>query len=146
MLADLSKGLWLEDTDHLDGEPWPDEYQSTDKSELVQIIASFADEGKPRSRRHVNALEDGIWEFKRGVKRVTFFDTDGKGTFVPKGLLRDVQDSSRGEYDSMWMYPFFETQLRLGHCFAKDGATTHPEDIEAAIQIREEDLAHDRAA
>ena len=144
MLRQLSAGEWRPDTDHEPEDAWPDERQATDRTMLLQIIRNFAEQGKPTTRSSVNSLNDGLWEFKRGAKRMTFYDTDGRGTRHTKELINDIADADRD--DSMWRYPTFDRQLRLGHCFAKSGPKTDPKDIDEAHEVREEDLEHDRAA
>ncbi|MBT1632368.1 hypothetical protein [Curtobacterium flaccumfaciens] len=145
-LKELSSGNWRADPDHENSHPWPDEAQPRDRALLVQIIRNFANEGAPRSDRQVNVLEDGVWEFKRASKRVTFWDTDGSGSCVTYAKVADIADAERGAQDPMWKFPNFESQLRLGHCFGKTGERTTQLDIQESIAIKEEDLSHDRAA
>lgn len=144
MLRQLATGEWRDDTDHAPAAPWPDEHQASDRHLLLQMIRNFADEGKPRTRTSVNTLGSGVWEFKRGVKRITFYDTDGSGTKHIKAFCMDFATADR--QDDMWKYPNFDKHLRLGHGFAKDGQTTKQDDIDEALAVREEDLEHDRAA
>lgn len=145
-LNELRRGEWLSDPDHDESHPWPDEEQPHDVSMLIAIIRNFADEGKPRGQTQVNFLEDGVWEFKRASKRVTFYDTDGNGSCVTLSRITDIRNAHRGEDDPMWRFPNFEQQLRLGYCFGKTGPATAPEDLQTSIDVKEEDLAYDRAA
>ncbi|NII42143.1 hypothetical protein E9228_002801 [Curtobacterium flaccumfaciens] len=145
-LADLRRGDWRDDPDHAASAGWPDEAQPGDRAMLVQIIRNFADDGKPRRAAQVNVLEEGVWEFKRASKRVTFWDTDGSGSCVTRSKIDDIENAHRGPDDPMWKFPDFEQQLRLGHCFGKTGERTDPQDIQVSIVVKEEDLSYDRAA
>ncbi|WP_146240653.1 hypothetical protein [Curtobacterium sp. MCPF17_011] len=145
-LATLSRGTWEADPDRQDGDPWPDEAQPNDRAVLVRIITAFANKGVPDSTRQVNDLEDGLWEFKRAAKRVTFYDTDGKGACVTHERVGSRAEGHRGESDEMWQYPIFAEQIRLGFCFGKTGRYSGDDNIDEAIEVKEEDLAYDRAA
>ncbi|WP_139195163.1 hypothetical protein [Curtobacterium sp. MCBA15_001] len=146
MLADLARGQWKADTDHLDGDEWPDTRQVSDKFKLLQIIRTFADTGLPTHARAINELENGIWEFKHGVKRMSFYETDGNGSVFKTTQIRAVNESPRGEQAKYWWIPQFAPQIRVGFCFAKDGKTAGADNISECERVRKEDLDYDRAA
>ncbi|WP_421740692.1 hypothetical protein [Cellulomonas sp.] len=92
----------------------------------------------PHSHDH-NQLLDGIWEIKHSVLRVSFFDTDGTGTYEP---LID-----RTPYSRFAARPWpddFLYYLRLTTAFEKTTQKTPPAEIELAKTVRTEDLEHDR--
>jgi hypothetical protein len=92
----------------------------------------------------VNYLEDGIWEFKHGPRRLTYWDTPGDGTFGPKSKVDDVRTvEGPRTCDFLW-YPKMDPILRLGCAWPKEGRFAPPEGIAESIAIREEDCAHDR--
>jgi hypothetical protein len=120
----------------------PDE-QVNDYAWFIRAIAHLADHGEPLYQTAVEYLRGGIWELKHGSKRITFWDTDGAGDYIPKPKIVDSRDpeSAGGDY---WYFPNFDEHIRLGHSFLKSGQTTTPEDLQAASNTREEDLSHDR--
>lgn len=138
-LDELRKGIW-------DGDPTdpdrPSDEQIHDYDLLLTILKHVVTHGEPPHATAVNYLDRGVWEFKFGNKRVTFFDTRGDGTWDEKPRIRDrasgVPDS---EY---WWFPEFDATIRLGHCFTKLAQTTDREDIAKALKVREEDIAHDK--
>lgn len=90
--------------------------------------------------KNYDYLTDGIWEFKIGPLRVTFYDTPGDGTFSPKQGIRTESHWGR-RYD----FPEeFDEYVRVGHHFAKEAQRTPRKDIERAARVRQEDLSHDR--
>jgi len=110
---------------------------------FVQAIRVWAQTGEPQYRDAVKALEDGIWEFRHGDIRLTFYDTDGKGDYTAKLPIRDHAHAEAPD-SLFWQIPYFDRRIRLGHAFRKVSQKTLPSDLEAAKHIREEDLAHDR--
>lgn len=138
-LEELSQGMWLDDPD---GADLPDDVQIRHFDKLLTWFQLLADEGVPPYRTAVNSLDDGVWEYKLGAKRVSFFDTPGDGSFAPKGRLTDPALTTND--DEYWWFPTFDEFIRLGHPFPKMGQKTTPHDIRMTLLVREEDLAHDR--
>ena len=104
----------------------------------------FADMGYPNNQYcTVNELQDGVWEFKLGRVRVSFYDTDGRGSYNAKRRVISIVDSEFPD-EEFWWLPLFDEDLRLGHCFGKTTQRTEDEDISETLRVREEDLAHDR--
>ncbi len=136
----LKSGRWEEDPD---SEQIPDDEQVKDHHWFIEAIRCFADEGEPPYRHAINDLQDGVWEFKKGRKRLSFFDTDGEGGYTPKLRIRDYHDADVPDSEH-WDVPNFDENLRLGHAFPKLGQKTRSEDLTACADIREEDLSHDR--
>jgi len=112
----------------------PDE-QLTFRDWFYAALFSIADDGLPPHGGY-NQLRDGIWEIKHWDVRVTFFDTDGTGTYLPK-------TTQGGFWNPSWPDDF-EPFLRLSTVFDKTGQKAGEGNIRLAIQVREEDLAHDR--
>jgi hypothetical protein len=110
---------------------------------FFDAIKYFAEEGEPRYRHAVNYLQAGIWEFKYGILRLTFYDTPGDGRCTQKGEIVDYADADEPDSD-YWHIPTFDRELRLGHWFIKDGQKTRESDLIEAEKVREEDLEHDR--
>ncbi|PPG39489.1 hypothetical protein C5C17_11910 [Pseudoclavibacter sp. RFBA6] len=134
-------GTWEHDPD-FSGEP-PDDAQMTSGQKLVAGIEWFADKGTPRpSYCTVNYLVDGVWEFKLGAVRVSFYDTDGSGGYEPKARIDDI--STVEKPDDYWQIPVFDEQIRLGHCFPKNSQKTPEADLVGVVMVRREDLEHDR--
>jgi hypothetical protein len=144
-LDELKEGELRRDTTHDAEAPWPDEVQPGEYAKLMGWIAEFAERGLPPYQGAVNDLPDGIWEFKLGVKRVSFFDTPGDGTFEPKLRVVDRNESLYPEQDDFWWLPEFDEFVRLGHFFIKKSQPTSEEDKRECARIREEDVAHDAA-
>ncbi|GJF08915.1 hypothetical protein NGTWS0302_33040 [Mycolicibacterium cyprinidarum] len=120
----------------------PDE-QVDDYSWFLNAIRHWAKTGEPIYRNAVNALDDGIWEFKRGDKRLTFYDTDGHGGYIAKWRIRDHADADAPD-STHWQIPNFDLLVRVGHAFTKRSEKTGASDLAAAADVREEDLSHDR--
>jgi hypothetical protein len=140
-------GNWPEDPEAAK-EGFPSDTQIDRRAQLVAGIKYFARNGVPAwSQCGVNALRDGIWEFKEGEKRISFFDTDGSGNYTPKRKFKDREKSDYPD-DPDWEIPSFERDVRLGHCFGKPWGqrTTEQEDLDESARVRMEDLAHDKAA
>jgi hypothetical protein len=142
-LDELKSGFLAEDPDHAKGEPWPDENQTHDYFQLMAMFKLLADEGEPMHAGAVNALEEGIWEFKQGVKRFSFYDTDGAGGFEPKYRISDYEYSDAPE-SAHWWFPMFDEYVRLGYVFMKTDVHAGTENVAATIETRKVDLAHDR--
>lgn len=136
-LDQLSQGAWIEDPDFTD---IPDEAQIAHYDKFLVFFKTLADEGEPCYAGAVNDLRDGIWEFKLGAKRLSFFDTPGDGTHKPKLRPQTAAEASEGEY---YWFPDFDEFIRLGHAFPKTGQRTTDEDLWLTQVVREEDLRHD---
>lgn len=116
----------------------PDEKQPSYKAKLLGAIFDFA-EGEEIPRHFYNFLSDGIWEFKAGDMRVSFYDTDGEGGFEPKNWRRD------SPFAQAQLPEDFDEFVRLGHCFAKPERNPAASDLAECATVRTEDLDHDRA-
>lgn len=139
----LRDGRWPNDPDE-DGDPPWDE-QIRDEAKFWQMIRKLADRGLPTGGRQgaqTNQLQEGIWEFKRGAKRLTWYDTDGSGGHAPKLRIDDRAESNYPDDDDWW-FPEFDTIIRLGHSFPKTSQKTSHFDINEALATRTEDLNHD---
>lgn len=111
---------------------------------FLDLFQSFADSGVPSFGGAVNYLTDGIWEFKRRNKRITFYDTDGTGGFSRKARIKDFADRASDD-ENWWWFPNFDPEnVRLGHSFLKASDQTAPKDLADAEEVREEDLKNDR--
>ncbi len=134
----LKAGVW-----DRGNETEPNDEQLSDWHRFLDAIRYWADTGEPRYRDAVKALGDGIWEFRYGDKRLTFYDTDGKGGYTAKLHIRDhaEADAPNTRY---WQIPYFDKFIRLGHAFTKVSQKTLDLDLDEARRVREEDLAHDR--
>lgn len=140
-LSQLAAGTWLDDPDHV---PPQDDEQIFDAARLFVKIRFLGKHGQPLSSTAVNGLHSGIWEFKHGRRRLTYWDTPGNGGFVPKDRLTDsAQRTTPTPPDGYWWYPDMDGLLRLGCAWPKTGAVAPPAGIEAAIRIRQEDCDHD---
>lgn len=134
----LGAGTWEQDPD---ADELPSDEQLGDRHWLLNAIVYWAKYGEPQYQGAVNSLDDGIWEFRRGAKRLSFFDTDGRGGFEPKLRIRDSIDAEcDGEY---WWIPYFDPDIRLGHAFPKVTQMTTGFDLASCSAVREEDLEHD---
>ncbi|WP_432978620.1 hypothetical protein [Dactylosporangium sp. CA-233914] len=140
-LEQLRQGSWEEDPDTTG---LPDDAQIGDYYKLMTWFEMLANDGLPAYQRAVNYLEEGIWEFKLGAKRLTFFDTPGDGTFTPKPKILD-RDLAVND-DDFWWFPEFDPVIRLGHFWPKMGKWAESEDIDEAVAVREEDIQHDKEA
>ena len=139
----MSNGAWQEDPDS--GEELPDDAQIEDYDFLLAGLEFFADNGVPHSPSvRMNALDDGIWEFKIRRKRFSFYDTDGVGGKYRRMKYRDKEEAEYPEDEDFWHVPSFEELLRIGHCFPKLEEQTTPTQIRRTLQVRWEDLNHDR--
>jgi hypothetical protein len=136
----LKSKLWEGD---VEAESLPDDAQLSQYHRLLDACRHLAAEGAPRTRNEVNALRDGIWEFRAYNKRLSWHDTSGNGTFDAKAMIYD-RDQSPCPADDAWWFPMFDEFIRLGHGFAKSEQETLEDDIQMTTRIRREDLAHDR--
>lgn len=119
----------------------PDEYQTSQRTRLLALAEAVAEE-EPLRRNDFNFLDDGVWELKINDLRVSFFDVDGEGGWVPKnGEKVPAWDGDRYELPDD-----FDKLIRVGHYFAKTGKRTAKTDIFRSIEVRKEDVAHDTRA
>lgn len=137
----LKEGMWEDDPDV---EAIPDDEQIKDYERLVHSMRFVGKNGEPERKDDVNYLRDGIWEFKVASKRLAFCVTDGQGSLEVKGKLASIADSPSPRSPAWWFPAFDGTRIRLLNAWPKVGQTAGQLDIDEAIQIREEDLAHDR--
>jgi hypothetical protein len=141
-LLKLRDGLLEDDPDNPSNE-LPDDAQISDFDHFLLACRHLAEYSEPKHSGQVNELENGIWEFKRASKRITWFDTDGVGGYSPKYKIRDRRGSPY-EASDFWWFPDFDQTIRLGHAFSKRGSRTSQHDLQLSEQVREEDLDHDR--
>ena len=147
--ADGITSLVADFLDQLKEKTWSPESDGTDPIEpdeqlkaytwLLAKIAYFADEGDFPSIGNRNQLMNGIWEIKRWHIRITFYDTDGHGSYTPK-ITQKIHTGGGGYFP----LPDFDPYIRLGTVFTKTTQKTPHEELDFAEQIRKEDLAHDR--
>lgn len=143
-LRQIAQGTWPEDPEAV-REGLPSDVQVSSLNRVIANIHWFADKGEPSRGGLVNELQDGIWEFKEGEKRFSFYDTDGNGSYVPKRKYRVREDADYPD-SAHWEIPEFDIDLRVGHCFGKPHGqrTTSTTDIAETKRVRREDLDHDR--
>lgn len=99
----------------------------------------------PDTSTSTNYLVDGIWEFKHATRRLTYWDTPGDGTYRPKPKFdSDDERSTECPEGGYWWYPDMDAYLRLGVAWPKTEAQAPSEGIQAALETREEDCAHDQ--
>lgn len=110
---------------------------------FLNAIRHWANTGEPVYREAVKHLGDGVWEFRHSDKRLTFYDTDGRGGFAAKVPISDHARADAPD-SAFWQIPYFDDLIRLGHAFTKVGQKTPKEDLVAMKVVRDEDLAHDR--
>lgn len=110
---------------------------------FLNAIRHWANTGEPVYPNAAKALNDGVWEFRHGNKRLTFFDTDGEGGYTAK-LPINRHENAEAPDSEYWPIPYFDTLIRLGHAFTKISQKTLPQDLSESQKVREEDLAHDR--
>lgn len=141
MLDQMKAGLWLEDPD-LQHEP--DDAQISAHGKLASWFMLMANEGVPAYKEAVKHLDDGIWEFRLGARRVSFFDTPGDGTYVAKHPHK-TRDASEYPEDDMWWFPGMDYFIRLGHYWPKNTQKTPVADLDECARIRSEDLKYDES-
>lgn len=134
----LKKGTWSQDDETRSADEQLDEY-----SKLLFAIKYWANYGEPAYRDAGKSLEDGVWEFRYADKRLTFYDTDGKGSYTPKLPIRDYAEADAPD-SPYWQIPNFDYLIRLGHAFTKKSQKTPKGDLAVSRTVREEDLDHDR--
>ena len=139
-LSQMRKGQWRDDTAVT---KYPDTAQVAYYHKLLSGLKTFAEHDRIPYGGFVNYLTDGIWEFKLGTARLTFYDTAGDGICIAKPKIKDVREVQDPRPDYWWL-PRFDEFIRIGHYWSKDGQRAKPADIDRALQMREEDLAHDR--
>jgi hypothetical protein len=138
----LKVGAWEPDPD---AETLPSDEQIGDWNFFLHAIRYWANNGEPVYRGAVNDLPDGIWEFKHGKKRLSFYDTDGVGGYMAKSRILDHANADAPDSDH-WQIPNFDPLIRLGHAFPKTSQRTSSLDLDEVAIVREEDLARDRTA
>ncbi len=134
----LKKGVWDQNE-----ESEPLDEQISDYHWFLNAIRHWANTGEPVYRDAVKALEDGVWEFRHGNKRLTFFDTDGKGGYTAKLQISSHADAEAPDSE-YWNIPYFDHLIRIGHAFTKVSQKTLIRDLRESHKTREEDLVHDR--
>ena len=139
-LQALKAGIWEQDPD---ATSLPSDAQISDYHKFLDACKQLATDGYPTHARQVNALNDGVWEFKQGSKRLSWYDTDGRGGYAPKVRYHDASESPYPD-DIYWWFPDFDLVIRLGHAFPKIGARTESLDIDETLAVRKEDLSHDK--
>ena len=140
----MSQGRWEDDPEFAD---LPPDAQIKQHDLFLVAMEFFADNGVPHNASvTMNALREGIWEFKIAKKRFSFFDTDGMGNKFSPRKCTDREQSVDPEDDLFWHVPDFERLIRIGHCFPKLGDKTTEKQIQRTLQVRWEDLNHDRKA
>lgn len=138
----LSRGDWADDPYF--AKP-PDGDQIHNAAKILAKIEYVGKHGVPENKSDINSLREGIWEFRHHHHRLAYFDTPGDGTFTPKRRVRERSTVDPNCSDEFWWYPHMDEVLRLTNGWAKEGQMAPPEAIELAIDIREEDVQHDRS-
>lgn len=133
---EMAAGCW----ENPNSKTIPDLDQIEIVDELFVICEEFADYGEPACLSDINQLEYGVWEFKSSWARATFYDTDGVGGYVPKTTRYSLRNPSWEEI------PEFDPHIRIATCLSKNSQTTPENDKKYARRVRQEDLAHDKAA
>lgn len=145
-LREMSEGVWVEDPE-VDPENLPNDAQMDDYVYMLEELEYFAEFGYTSGGKfRINVLVGGLWEFKEGFKRLSFFDTDGQGTCSPKWWQQDPGYFPKDSGADPDLAPYLDYELRIGHCFGKPPETrkTEEADKRTALKIMEEDLAYDR--
>lgn len=138
----LASGEWADDPEH---DPPGDLEQIHDHAMLLAKIEFVGRHGQPEHGGDVKDLRNGIWEFRHGKRRLTYWDTPGDGTWVPKPRHRDISERTTDVDDGFWWYPDLDLFLRLGCAWPKEGQKAPQDKIDEAERLREEDCAHDRS-
>lgn len=142
VLEQFSAGRWEDDPD---ADEVPDDAQIKDYDLFLAAMEYFSENGIPHnSQVKMNSLRHGIWEFSLHRKRFSFFDTDGQGGKYEPMKYQDRDKCAYPDDDDFWHVPDFEQHIRLGHCFPKLTEKTTEKDIRRTLQVRAEDLEHDR--
>lgn len=134
-LDELSTGAWaVKQDESLDShEAQVDAYDI-----FLAAMEYLAERGDLPKGMVFNVLRDGIWEFKQGSIRVTYYDTDGLGGHVPKRSERSLVMGTVQWPDD------YDEYLRLTTAFEKTTQKTTEGQLYLADKVREEDLSHDR--
>jgi len=138
LIEALRQGIWMDP----DAASLPDDAQLKVRSTIRSLLKMLAEKGRLPAG-NFNKLRDGVWEIKHTNLRLTFFDTRGDGTFVPKEGEVEYDWRQQAYYPDL---PEFDDYIRLGHHFAKpENIRKTPEiDISESLRIRMEDLNHDK--
>lgn len=134
---ELKRGTWDDPT----ADQLPDERQAREYYRYVALCKKLANGEELEDWLSYNRLEDGVWELKVGIMRLAFYDAKGDGNYTPKHGEPYV------EYDgkTKWLLPEdFDEFIRLANSFAKTSNRTPRPEIDKALQIRREDVQHDR--
>lgn len=130
----LAAGTWPDETVEL-----PDHAQVRDLHTLKALTKMLAGTGR-LPKYAFNKLDDGIWELKVGIFRLSFYDTDGVGGYTAKEGEPVFTWDHKKEYPEL---PVFDDYIRLGHAFNKRTQRTETSDLQATKKVRQEDLHHD---
>jgi hypothetical protein len=141
-LDEMERGARTEDPNH---NPPEDPEQIHDYWKMLAKVEHLAVHGEPCYRSDVRHLESGVWEFRHGIRRVSYWDTPGDGAYSPKTPVTDIRSLPEDRRSGNWWYPNMDVILRLGCAWDKDGRFAPPEKIAEALDIREEDAGHDCA-
>ncbi len=136
--------------DELEGHIWcdpladelPDAYQAKLYARLLAEIENLAD-GYDPSPQHLNYLDNGIWELKITNLRLTFYDTDGRGS--PCTQHSDVEFELGRKVHCLPEQFGRAGIIRLGHHFPKQSQKTTERDLQLSSTVRREDLSLDRS-
>ncbi|AZI62805.1 hypothetical protein RQN9TF_18215 [Rhodococcus qingshengii] len=109
---------------------------------LIRTMECYADLGEGDHETSMNALCDGLFEFKARSARISFYDTPGDGTFEPKSRHQYPDDADCLDSPT-WFIPDLDSEIRLCSGWPKDSRTTKPSDINFARSVRTEDLEYD---
>jgi len=142
-LEALRIGMWEPDPD---ATSLPSDEQIEDRASFFAMAKRLA-QGLPTggsNGNQTNDLDDGIWEFKVGAKRLSWYDTDGVGGYRPKLRIRTRAESEYPEDDDAWWFPQIDEIIRLGYAFPKTDEQAGEFNIEETKRVRTEDLNHDR--
>ena len=119
----------------------PDDRQVSLRRRLYALFESIAETGEFWPRDACRPLENGLWEFKVTNLRLTFYDTDGEGTWDNK--IAETQFSWDGK--KYWELPEdYDQFVRIGHHFPKTDDLASQSDLDEAFRLRDEDTNHDK--
>lgn len=111
--------------------------------QFISRLKHLARTGHPVFRGACNWLPDGLWDAKADTLRIPFFDVDENGKHTKKNRITDRRTVDPDNQNEDWMFPTWDTFLRLTHGFPKTGDFTENDEIELAKKIRDEDLQND---
>lgn len=132
----LKEQMW----DDPDSQALPDEYQASILFRLYAAIEGISD-GEDPEPGVLEFLRNGIWQLNVASLRLTFYDTDGKGSCPSLHFVPERQ------FDGTYRLPdSFAEIIRLGHYFGKPRAVrrTPKEHLRTAFAVRKEDMEYDR--